>query len=179
MEEDCSAVRETPTFEEQSSGKETPSVEMSTPVVDNSKGGSSLRSSPMMHGPAECEASPLLPDISRGETSLQSLPQTHITAECEASPLVDGILRGETSLQSTPRTRSLSEFVIEANLPLSNRLTSESKKRKVGRPARTSARKYRKGIDKGSVVGNDDWIDEPDVCAFCDDGVEKGYKLLW
>jgi hypothetical protein len=24
-----------------------------------------------------------------------------------------------------------------------------------------------------------DWIDEPDVCTFCDDGVAEGDKLIW
>ncbi len=24
-----------------------------------------------------------------------------------------------------------------------------------------------------------DWVDEPDVCTFCDDGVAEGDKLIW
>lgn len=89
--------------------------------------------------------------------------------------------KGESSLQSTPRTRSLAEFATEADLPL---LMDEldSKKRKPGRPSGSgSVSRRRKGnkSDQGSVVRDDDWVDEPDVCAFCDDGVEKGEKLLW
>lgn len=36
--------------------------------------------------------------------------------------------------------------------------------------------KKRKEIDE---VGDDNWIDEFDVCVFCDDGVENGEKFLW
>ncbi|KAG0582549.1 hypothetical protein KC19_3G068400 [Ceratodon purpureus] len=86
------------------------------------------------------------------------------------------IVRGESSSQG-PRMRSLAEFSIEADLPLSKRLTPEQKKKKPGRPARRTSLRKGKGSDK-FTVGDDDWVDEPDVCAFCDDGVENTERLL-
>jgi hypothetical protein len=88
------------------------------------------------------------------------------------------IIRGESSSQG-PRMRSLTEFSIEADLPLSKRLTPVQKKKKPGRPARRSSLRKGKGSDKFGIGGDDDWVDEPDVCAFCDDGVENSERLLW
>jgi hypothetical protein len=87
------------------------------------------------------------------------------------------IIRGESSSQG-PRMRSLTEFSIEADLPLSKRLTPVQKKKKPGRPARRSSLRKGKGSDKFGIGGDDDWVDEPDVCAFCDDGVENSERLL-
>ncbi|KAG0554295.1 hypothetical protein KC19_12G080300 [Ceratodon purpureus] len=147
-------------------------------VVGISKGETFLPSTPTAHGQAVFEAPPTIADLLKGGSSLQSTPKTHRTLECEASPLVADILRREKNLQSPPRSRSLNEFTTETDPPLPKRHTTESKKRKPGKPGRRNLHKKskRSGID--SVAGDDEWIDEPDVCAFCDDGVEKGDKLL-
>lgn len=88
------------------------------------------------------------------------------------------ILKGESSTQG-PRMRSLAEFSIEADLPLSKRITPVQKKKKPGRPARRISLRKGKGSDKYGIGRDDDWVDEPDVCAFCDDGVEDSERLLW
>jgi len=86
--------------------------------------------------------------------------------------------KGIPSLQSTPRTRSLAEFATDGDIPLFVE-EQNSKKRKAGRPAGSIPRGKENKSDQGSEVGDDDWVDEPDVCAFCDDGVEEGEILLW
>lgn len=82
--------------------------------------------------------------------------------------------RGASSSHG-PRMRSLAEFSVEADLPLSKRLTPLQKKKKPGRPTRLG----RKGKSSEETVGDEEWVDEPDVCAFCDDGVEGSDRLLW
>jgi len=81
-------------------------------------------------------------------------------------------------LQSTPRVRSLAEFATEGAIPLSVE-DQNSKKRKAGQPAGSIPHRKGNESDQGSEVDWVDWVDEPDVCAFCDDGVEKGEILLW
>jgi len=100
------------------------------------------------------------------------------TLSVEVTPSAGDNSKRESSLQSTPRMRSLTEFATEDELPL---LMDElkSKKRKPGRPPGSVSRRKGNKSDQGSVVLDDDWVDEPDVCAFCDDGVEEGEKLLW
>ena len=88
------------------------------------------------------------------------------------------ILRGESSSQG-PRMRSLAEFSVEADLPLSKRLTPVQQKKKPGRPSRRNSLRKGKASDRYGMGGDDDWVDEPDVCAFCDDGVENTQRLLW
>nr|XP_024364367.1 uncharacterized protein LOC112276843 [Physcomitrium patens]PNR28122.1 hypothetical protein PHYPA_028714 [Physcomitrium patens] len=85
-------------------------------------------------------------------------------------------LKGEPSSQYMRRMRSLAEFAIEADLPLSKRLTPVRKKRKSGRTALRHNLGKAKRCTK--FESDDDCVDEPDVCAFCDDGVEGSERLL-
>ncbi|XP_073391891.1 protein ENHANCED DOWNY MILDEW 2 isoform X2 [Physcomitrium patens] len=96
--------------------------------------------------------------------------------EVESPSLAYDSLNGEPSSQSMRRMRSLAEFAVEADLPLSKRLTPVPKKRKPGRPARGNS--FRKGKRSAKLGGDEDWADEPDVCVFCDDGVEGSQRLL-
>lgn len=101
-----------------------------------------------------------------------------ITSCAEAFPSMGDTLMGASSSQG-PRMRSLAEFSVEADLPLYKRLTPLQKKKKPGRPARRTPARKGKGSDNLGMGGDDDWVDEPDVCAFCDDGVEGSERLLW
>lgn len=97
----------------------------------------------------------------------------------ENSGIVGDHVKGESSPQSRQRMRSLDSFAVELDLPLSKRLNVASTKKKSGRPGRTRRKGKQKPQPSGKREGDDEWVDEPDVCSFCDDGVEGGEKLLW
>lgn len=103
-----------------------------------------------------------------------SIDNKNTSYSAEELPAAVETVKGASSSQG-PRMRSLAEFSVEADLPLSKRLTPLQKKRKPGRPSR-SGRKEKESED---TVEDDEWVDEPDVCAFCDDGVEGSERLLW
>jgi hypothetical protein len=92
---------------------------------------------------------------------------------------VSDIVKEEFSSQSHMKMRSLNSFPVEADLPLSKRLTPATlKKKRRGRPVRRRRGKQN-AVSGKKPEAKEDWIDEPDVCAFCDDGVDNGEKLLW
>lgn len=97
----------------------------------------------------------------------------------DAPWIVSDIVKEEFSSQSHMKMRSLNSFPVEADLPLSKRLTPATlKKKRPGRPGRRRRGK-RNAVSGTKSEAKEDWIDEPDVCAFCDDGVDNGEKLLW
>lgn len=100
------------------------------------------------------------------------------TPNFDAPWTVSDVVKEEFSSQSHMKMRSLNSFPVEADLPLSKRLTRASLKKRPGRPSRRRRGKRNTAPGRKSEA-KEDWVDEPDVCAFCDDGVDNGEKLLW
>ncbi|XP_073385566.1 protein ENHANCED DOWNY MILDEW 2 isoform X2 [Physcomitrium patens] len=97
------------------------------------------------------------------------------THTLEASSLQGDAFIRKPIWKFTKRKCNVAEIEMEPDLFPPNILTPEPKKKPGRSLLLRSVRKKRKETDE---VGDDNWIDEPDVCAFCDDGVENGEKLL-
>lgn len=164
-------------------------------VVHSSSGNSRSRFTPEMQIPTVHEDKPGIADIRRGGTCPPSIPRAHHgrAPPFETTPSIPfhfevgtslqtmhEILRARRRSQSLLGTRGLIEFTGESDAPLPRTHTTGSKqRRKQEKPGRRSLRVEGDRSDVHSAAREEEWTDEPDVCAFCDDGVEKGDRLLW
>ncbi|KAG0504417.1 hypothetical protein KC19_N034500 [Ceratodon purpureus] len=131
-------------------------------VVHSSSGNSRSRFTPEMQIPTVHEDKPGIADIRRGGTCPPSIPRAHHgrAPPFETTPSIPFHFEVGTSLQTMHEI-------------LRARRRSQSLLGTRGLIEFTGDRS-----DVHSAAREEEWTDEPDVCAFCDDGVEKGDRLL-
>lgn len=93
------------------------------------------------------------------------------------TPPEGDVTRVNPSEPSTPDSHRIQTLVRELNqnLPPLNKTPAMAREQ----PRSSSSRKKQKRAAKRRKVKDDDWVDEPDVCMFCDDGVTDGDYLIW